>query len=141
MSRFKYLGFAILLISAVYACKKDPVDSQKFVENSLIGRWQIRHQILTVVKNGTDTITPSDTTFFNPVDTVDFTKSLKYVNRTDSVSFAADDLGERITFENTPDSTWFIGYLRKTSFKLIHTRKENIGADEVSYITERDYTK
>jgi hypothetical protein len=141
MSRVKYIFSVILFSSIVYACKKEPVDSKNFVEKSLIGSWQVRYQILTVIKNGNDTIAPSDTALISPIDTVYFTKTLKYVKRSDSVNFAADELGEKITFKTSPDSTWMIDYFRKTSFKLVHVRKENIGADEISYITERDYIK
>lgn len=124
-----------------YACKKEPVDSKVFVEKYLVGQWPLRLQLTTVIKNGKDTITPTDTLKFNPADTTFFTNNFRFVRGADSVNFAVDTNGENITFSTTPDSTWYIGYLRRTNFKLVYVRKENVGNDVISYITERDFAK
>lgn len=142
MGKLKFVFLGLITIGAIgYACKKEPVDSKIFVEKYLVGRWPLKFEIETVIKNGSDTITPSDTTKFLPADTTLFTNELKFIRGVDTVSYTIDATGENIAFSTPLDSTWNIEYLRKTSFKLVYIRKETSGADVISYITERDFSK
>lgn len=139
--KFKIVFISLIALATYTACKKEPVDSKVFVEKSLVGNWPLILQVETVLKNGKDTISPSDSLKFTVADTTTFTADLKFIRKTTSVNFAIDNLGENITFSTTPDSIWHIGYLRKSSFKLVYTRKETVGTDVLYYITERDFSK
>lgn len=142
MGKLKFVLLGLFTLGIVgYACKKEPLDSKLFVERQLVGAWPLRLQIETIIKNGVDTVTPSDTTTFLPIDTTLFTNDLKFVRGATVVDFAVDAAGENITFATAPDSTWNISYLRKTSFKLVYVRKETVGTDVISHIVERDFSK
>lgn len=142
MRKLKFAFLGLITVGIIgYACKKEPVDPKLFVERYLEGRWPLRLQIETVIKNGSDTITLSDTTEFLPIDTTLFTNDLKFIRGADTVGYTIDATGENISFSAPLDSTWNIEYLRKTSFKLVYIRKETSGADVISYITERDFSK
>ena len=141
MNKLKFVFLIIVLGVIGNACKKEPVDSKLFVENYLMGKWPLRAQIETIIKNSNDTISPSDSTIFVPIDTTEFTEDFKFIRGVNMVDFTVDATGENITFSTAPDSTWNIGYLRNTGFKLVYIRKETIGADVISYITERDFSK
>lgn len=142
MAKLKLVFLFLIILGIVgYACKKEPVDSKLFVEKYLVGEWPLKFEIKTAIQNGNDTISHSDTTKFTPADTTTFTSDLKFIRGTNAVNFSVDATGENITFTSAPDSIWHIGYLRKTSFKLIYIRKENVGNDVISYITERDFAK
>lgn len=142
MVKLRLVLFCLLTMGIIgYACKKEPIDSKLFVERHLVGIWPLRVQIETIIKNNNDTISPSDSTVFTPIDTTAFTSDLKFIRGTNVVDFMVDPTGENITFVSSPDSTLNIAYLRKTSFKLIYTRKETVGTDVISHIIERDFSK
>lgn len=140
MRKLKFVLMGLLTVGAIgYACKKDPVDSKLFVERYLQGNWPLRAEIKSTITN--DTSGRRDTTTFTPADTTSFTSDFRFIRRGTSVNFAVDSIGENIKFSSTPDSTWHIEYLRTGYFKLVYTRKEKVGSNEISHVIERDFRK
>jgi len=142
MRKLKFALMGLLTIGAIgYSCKKEPVDSKLFVERYLTGKWPLRLEIKTTIKNDSDTLSFPDTTVFTPADTTSFTSDLKFIRKAAAVNFAVDAAGENIKFSSTPDSTWHIAYMRTNYFKLVYIRKETVGSDVTSYIIERDFRR
>ncbi len=140
MRKLMFVLMGLLTIGAIgYSCKKEPVNSKLFVERYLTGKWPLRIEIKTTIKN--DTAGRPDTTTFTPADTTTFTSDLKFIRRATAVDFTIDATGENIKFSSTPDSTWHIGYLRTGYFKLVHTRKEIVGTNVILHVIERDFRK
>jgi hypothetical protein len=143
MSRQKFLPLFLMGIAIVgFACEKVPVDSKIFVERYLTGtaftRWPIQSYVNLQIK-GKDTVLKD--TIDLAVDTAIFNVDSKYIRGTDTVSFAVDAAGENIVFTTKPDSTWHIEYLRNSSFKLVHRRKETVNGIVTSYQIEQVFKK
>ena len=142
MNKVKIIFLSLICFGAIgYACKKEPVDPKLFVENYLIGKWPLKLQVATVIRNVADTITPSDSTVFVTPNETGFTEKQQFVRGTSVVNFNIDATGENITFSGSPDSTWHIEYARKSSFKIIYTRKEPAGTDIISHVLTREFSR
>lgn len=143
MGKIKLVLLALLSVGALgYACKKDPVDSKLFVEHYLTGsdfnRWPIQSYVKLEFKN-LDTLVKD--TIDLAVDTAIFSSNKQFIRGTEIVNFNVDEAGENITFTTQPDSTWKIDYVRPSTFKLVHERKETIGADVITYKIEQIFKK
>ncbi len=145
MGKLKFVFLGLITMGAIgYSCKKEPVDSKIFVEKYLVGRWYVNTYVeLELTNNDT---THKDTLYqIVAGDTarrwVRYTAAQKFVRNTDTVSFAIDEKGENITFAASPDSTWFIPYVRPNYFKTVFTRKETSGTDVKRYILEQEFRK
>ena len=143
MNRIKFVLLGLLSIGIMgYACKKEPVNQKLFVERYLTGtdftRWPIQSYVRLELKN-TDTLVKDSIDL--PVDTAIFKTNLKFIKGTDTLGFSIDETGDNITFSTQPDSTWRIDYLRTSTFKLVHERKENVGTDVMVYKIEQVFKK
>ncbi|MFN0291307.1 hypothetical protein [Pedobacter helvus] len=143
MSKIKFVLLGLVCIGIVgYACKKEPVNSQLFVERYLTGtdftRWPIQSYVRLELKN-TDTLVKDSIDL--PVDTAVFNTNLKFIKGVDTIGFSIDETGDHITFSTQPDSTWIIEYLRPSTFKLVHERKETIGTEVTTYKIEQVFKK
>lgn len=132
---------SIIFVLLTFSCKKEPVDNKRFVEKYLIGNWVFGYETSTVIKNTNDTISPTDTTFFTPRDTVTFSNDLQFKWREKLASYEVNDIGTTINFKTNPDSLWQISYLRTEYFKLAFVRKVIVGSDTINYVYERDFSK
>jgi hypothetical protein len=148
MARLKFVFLCLVTLGIVgYACKKEPVDSKVFVERYLVGRWQVNTDVELEIEPNNDT-TVLDTLYAIPTSLTDtarirvsFTEDQRFLKGTDVIPFAVDEKGEKITFSNNPDSTWFFSYVRAANFKVVYTRSENTTNGTKRYIREQVFAK
>ncbi len=142
MNKVKVIFLCLISFGVIgYACQKEPTDPKFFVENYLIGKWPLKLQVATVIKNAADTITPSDSTVFVTPNETGFTEKQQFFRGTSVVNFNIDATGENITFSGSPDSTWHIEYARKNTLKIVYTRKETVGIDIMSHVLTREFSR
>lgn len=139
----KNLKFVFILLPClmftIYACKKEVVSDQEFVQKRFIGKWPLKSHIEIEIKNG-DTLT-WDTTLYSPIDTLFFTADGKYTKGNVSANYSIDAAGEHLTISTTPEVNWLIKHLRNTSIVLSQSRTETIGTDKIVYYTEENLVK
>lgn len=136
--------FAAILF---YACKKEEVGTQQFVQNYIIGKWPRKIAVNITKKNG-DTI-KNDTLFFgldSPsvvllVDTVQFAADGTGFKNGNAIQYTIDGDGENIIY--IPDSlgTWNIKFLRTKSIILTQEKTEKKGPDTFIYYKEEQLIK
>lgn len=132
------LGTLIIILVFLQACKKPPVDSKVFVERHLEGLWRLNATVYIDKKNN-DTLRNDTISLAN--DTTAFTKDLYFLHHNLVQAFQVDEMGASIRFVAMPDSVWSIDYLRKTNFRLVHTRKDTLMGNTYQYEISRVFTK
>lgn len=143
MGKLRIVHVGLLLIAMLaFACEKVPVDSKVYVERYLSGpeftRWPIRSYVKLTIKK-TDTLVKD--TIDLAIDTAIFNKNLQFIRGNNVVNFNVDAAGENITFSTKPDSTWHIDYLRSSSFKLSHERRETVNDVVTTYKIEQVFRR
>ena len=88
----KKISFSVIFFVAAvclfFACKKEEVNDQQFVQNHFIGRWPLKVAIFKTTKNGTLILDSTvnygvDTPVIAfPIDTILFTNDGKYNHQT-----------------------------------------------------------
>jgi hypothetical protein len=129
----------VCLTLFIYACKKEEINNQEFVQEHFIGKWPLKSHVEITLKNG-DTL-KKDTILFSPIDTLLFTAEGKYTKRNVSANYAIDADGENLNISTAPPINWKIKFLRNTSIILTQTRTEKIGSDTFTYYVEEQLIK
>lgn len=139
----KKLKIVVLLLACltltIYACKKETLSDQQFVQQHFVGKWPLKSRVSIELKNK-DTL-KKDTIRFSPIDTLVFTADGKYTKGLISADYSIDAAGENLSIATTPAVNWHIEYLRKTSIVLTQRRTETIGADVFTYYIEENLVK
>lgn len=128
------------LVLLNYACKKEELSNQEFVQKQFLGKWPLKYTIRTTYTN--NFIIKVDTPVrHSPIDTLIFTADGKMVKRNGntiilSTDYTIDGNGEQITFATTPNLTQKLSYVRNTSIGLITSETTaNVGGNEVKTVT------
>lgn len=136
--KFVFVVFPCLILS-IYACNKEVVGDQEFVQKHFVGKWPLKSLVEIKVENGDTTI--NDTTLYSPIDTLYFTADGNYTKGNDNAKYSIDAAGENLTIATTPEVKWLIKHLRKTSIVLSQETTETIGNDKLIHYTEQNLVK
>ena len=136
--KFAFVIFPCLMLS-IYACKKEVVGDQEFVQNHFVGKWPLKSLVEIKVENGDTTI--NDTTLYSPIDTLYFTADGNYTKGNDNAKYSIDATGENLTIATTPAVNWFIKHLRQNSIVLSQETTQTVGTDKIIHYTEQNLVK
>ena len=139
------ISFFALASIIFYACKKEEVNNQQFVQNYIVGKWPLKAIIYINTKNGI--VIKDDTVYYGldspkvvlKVDTVQFTAEGRYIQKinTDTLNYTVDATGDNITYSRDTIGTWKIKFLRLKSIILSQDKTEKKGSDTFNYYKEQ----
>ena len=137
------LPILLLIVSLTfYACKKEEIGAQEFVQKKILGRWPLKYNIRTVYTD--NVVTKTDTLVtYSPVDTLIFTEDGMATKRNNtiisSVKYSIGANGETITFNSTPAVTLQITFVRASSIGFGSQTITQVAGKEVRTVTDDQY--